>query len=151
MTPTESACSIERSLSIVGERWTLLILRDAFRGLRRFDHFCGDLGISRNLLVNRLQKLVDNGILEKRLYQTRPRRYEYWLTPKGVDLSPALVALMHWGDKHLSDTSGPPLVLTHARCGEPLHQELVCPSCAQKIPPGSIRSRRGPGAVTVDR
>lgn len=150
MSRNRSACSIERTLSIIGERWTLLILRDAFRGVHRFDHFCSDLGIARNLLANRLQKLVDHDIFEKRLYQARPRRYEYWLTPKGVDLSPALVALMRWGDKHLSDTAGPPLVLTHVDCGEPLHQEFVCRSCNVTVTPGGIRSRPGPGSPLVE-
>jgi DNA-binding HxlR family transcriptional regulator len=149
MSLTRSASSIERTLSVIGERWSLLILRDAFRGVHRFDHFCSDLGIARNLLTNRLQKLVDHGILEKRLYEARPRRYEYWLTPKGVDLSPALVAMMRWGDKYLADTSGPPLVLTHAVCGEPLHQQFVCPVCNETVTPGRIRSRPGPGSPRV--
>ena len=88
---------------MIGDRWSLLILRDAFRGVRRFDELAADLGIARNLLADRLQKLVDHGILVKQPYQQRPVRYEYRLSAKGVDLSPALVALMRWGDKHVLD------------------------------------------------
>ena len=104
-------CSIARTLEVIGDRWTLLILRDAFRGVRRFDELQHDLGIARNVLTDRLHKLVDHGVLEKTPYQYRPARYEYRLTPKGVDLSPALVALMRWGDKWLSEDGRPPIVL----------------------------------------
>ena len=100
-------CSIAGTLEIIGDRWTILILRDAFRGVRRFDEIQQDLGIARNILTERLTKLVDHGVLEKRQYQDRPARYEYRLTPKGVDLSPALVALMRWGDKHLAGDDVP--------------------------------------------
>src|SRR3954466_13822696 len=96
-------CSIARTLEVIGDRWTLLILRDAFRGVRRFDDLQRDLGIARNILTDRLQKLVDHGVLMRRLYQERPPRYEYRLTRMGYDLSPALVALMRWGDQYLAD------------------------------------------------
>ena len=134
-------CSIAGTLEVIGDRWTILILRDAFRGVRRFDDFQRDLGIARNLLTDRLRKLVDQEILEKHLYQAHPPRYEYRLTPKGVDLSPALVALMRWGDKHLSDGE-PPVSLLHDRCGEPLDQTFVCWTCDQTVTPGHIRSNR---------
>src|SRR3712207_4660988 len=90
-------CSVARALEVVGERWTLLILRDAFLGVRRFDDFQRNLGIARNVLNARLQRLVEEGLLERRLYQQRPERYEYCLTEQGQDLWPALVALMQWG------------------------------------------------------
>ena len=94
------ACSIARSLELIGERWTLLIVRDVFRGLRRFDEIQESLGIARNVLANRLDRLVEEGILEKRRYQEHPPRCEYFLTEKGIDLWPVLVSLIKWGDKH---------------------------------------------------
>jgi len=102
-------CSIARSLEILGERWTLLILRDAFFGLRRFDEFHASLGLARNVLATRLARLVDEGILEQVLYSERPERYEYRLTPKGRELGIALAALRQWGDKYLS--AKPPRLL----------------------------------------
>ena len=142
----DQLCSIAASLQLIGDRWSLLILRDAFRGVRRFDELAADLGIARNLLADRLQKLVDHGILVKQPYQQRPVRYEYRLSAKGIDLSPALVALMRWGDKHVLDES-PPVVLVHDRCGTPLEQTLTCPECAEAVSPRAIKSRPGPGAV----
>ena len=142
----DQLCSIAASLQLIGDRWSLLILRDAFRGVRRFDELAADLGIARNLLADRLQKLVDHGILVKQPYQQRPVRYEYRLSAKGIDLSPALVALMHWGDKHVLGES-PPVVLVHDRCGTPLEQTLTCPQCAEAVTPRAIKSRPGPGAV----
>jgi DNA-binding HxlR family transcriptional regulator len=135
-------CSIASTLQTVGEKWTLLILRDAFRGVRRFDDFATDLGIARNLLTDRLAKLVDHGILAKVPYQDRPPRYEYRLTAKGLDLSPALVAFMHWGDKHLANDE-PPVILVHDECGAPLDQVFVCWRCDVTITPRQIRSRPG--------
>lgn len=140
----ESMCSIAAALQVIGDRWTLLILRDAFRGVRRFDDLATDLGIARNVLADRLQKLVDHGLLIKVPYQTRPTRYEYRLTARGVDLSPALVALMHWGDKHLADDQAP-VVLVHDRCGAPVDQRFVCPSCDREVTPRQLKSRPGPG------
>ena len=142
-------CSIAGTLEVIGDRWTILILRDAFRGVRRFDELQRDLGIARNVLADRLGKLVDHGIMERRLYQTRPERYEYRLTAKGIDLSPALVALMRWGDKHLCGQTGPPLELVHDECGEALDQQFVCWSCDTTVTPSAIRSRPGPGATTA--
>lgn len=132
-------CSIAGTLDVIGDRWTMLILRDSFRGVRRFDQFQRDLGIARNLLADRLTKLVDHDVLEKRLYQAHPPRYEYRLTPRGVDLSPALVALMRWGDKWLAG-GNPPVALLHDRCGQPLDQAFVCWTCDQTITPLDIRS-----------
>jgi DNA-binding HxlR family transcriptional regulator len=135
-------CSIAGTLEIIGDRWTILILRDAFRGVRRFDEIQHDLGIARNVLADRLAKLVDAGILEKRKYQDRPARYEYRLTPKGVDLSPALVALMRWGDKHLAG-GDVPTVLVHDQCGTALDQTFICWHCDSTVEPTAIRSRPG--------
>ncbi|MGI8793304.1 MAG: winged helix-turn-helix transcriptional regulator [Acidimicrobiales bacterium] len=139
-------CSIAGTLDVIGDRWTMLILRDAFRGVRRFEEIQRDLGIARNILTDRLQKLVDAGVLDRQPYQHRPPRYEYRLTAKGIDLSPALVALMRWGDKWVAGVEGPPLVLTHRSCGEPLDQTFVCWTCDSTVTPLGISSRPGPGA-----
>ena len=133
-------CSIAATLEVIGDRWSILILRDAFRGVRRFEEIQHDLGIARNVLTERLTKLVDHGVLEKRQYQDRPPRYEYRLTPKGVDLSPALVALMRWGDKHLAGDDAP-TVLVHEACGQPLDQTFICWDCDTTVEPAAIRSR----------
>ncbi len=142
-TPAEEqlACSIASTLEVIGDRWTILILRDAFRGIRRFDHFHRDLGVARNLLADRLAKLVEHGVLAKALYEERPPRYEYRLTDKGRDLSPALVALMRWGDQYQAGPAGPPIELIHAGCGNTLDQVFVCWQCDTTAQPGEIRSR----------
>jgi DNA-binding HxlR family transcriptional regulator len=133
------ACSIAATLGFVGDRWSLLILRDAFRGVRRFADLRDDLGIARNILADRLDKLVDAGILERVPYQERPLRHEYRLTAKGRDLSPALIALMRWGDRWASDGE-PPTLLVHDACGAELEQLLRCPDCEVEVTPTHIRS-----------
>lgn len=137
-------CSIATTLDVIGDRWSLLILRDVFRGARRFSEIQTDLGIAKNLLSDRLSNLVGHGVLERIPYQDRPVRYEYRLTPKGADLSTALIALMGWGDRWYA-TGGAPTVLVHERCGEPLEQVVRCPNCEETVSPGAIRSRPGPG------
>lgn len=141
---SELDCSIQATLDLVGDRWTLLILRDIFRGVHRFSQIAEDLGIAKNLLADRLTRLVDHGILHKVPYQERPLRHEYRLTPKGMDLSPALVALMGWGDRWASGGE-PPTVLIHDSCGTALEQVLLCPECDETVQPSHIRSRPGPG------
>jgi DNA-binding HxlR family transcriptional regulator len=133
-------------VEVIGDRWTVLILRDAFRGVRRFDELASDLGIARNLLASRLRRLVEHGVLQKVPYQERPTRYEYRLTPMGIDLSPALVALMHWGDKYRRGAEAPPLALVHSTCGHELDQVFLCRHCGEEVSPLGIRSRPGPGA-----
>ncbi len=133
-------CSIETTLEIIGDRWSLLILRDAFRGVRRFTEIQADLGIAKNLLSDRLRKLVEHGVLERVPYQDRPVRYEYRLTAKGADLSPALIALMRWGDRWYAHGQ-PPTVLVHDECGTTLDQRVSCPSCDVVVTPGHVRSR----------
>jgi len=140
-------CSIAATLAIIGDRWTLLILRDIFRGVRRFSQLESDLGIAKNLLADRLAKLVDHDVVEKVPYQTRPVRNEYRLTAKGADLSTALIALMGWGDRWYA-TEGAPTVLVHEDCGTPIEQTVRCPQCAESINPGRIKSRPGPGRST---
>lgn len=142
-TATE-ACSIAATLGVIGDRWTILILRDVFRGVRRFGQLQADLGIARNILSDRLQRLVDHGVLEQVPYQQRPLRHEYRLTAKGADLSPSLVALMHWGDRWYAQDR-PPTVLVHDDCGTPLEQVTRCPACDVDVTPTHIASRPGPG------
>lgn len=141
------ACSIQRTLDVIGDRWILLILRDIFRGVRRFSLIQSDLGIARNLLSDRLNGLVDAGIVDKVAYQDRPVRYEYCLTSKGRDLSPSLVALMRWGDDWYSE-SGAPTELIHDDCGTRLELQAWCTTCNTPVAPTHIRSRPGPGHLT---
>jgi DNA-binding HxlR family transcriptional regulator len=126
-------CSLARSLAVVGDRWTLLILRDAFLGIRRFDDFQSSTGIARRVLTERLTKLVDDGILERRLYQERPTRNEYRLTAKGLDLYPVILALVHWGDAHYAGEAGPPLLHRHKACGHVFRSELCCSECGETV------------------
>ncbi len=146
--PDSRECSIAATLAIIGDRWTLLILRDIFRGVRRFGQLETDLGIAKNLLADRLAKLVDHQVVEKVPYQTRPVRNEYRLTTKGADLSTALIALMGWGDRWYA-ADGAPTVLVHEDCGTPIEQAVRCPQCAEAVNPGRIKSRPGPGRSDV--
>ena len=138
-------CSLARALEIVGERWTLLIVRDALLGLRRFDDFQEDLGVARNVLADRLRRLVEHGILERVRYQERPERFEYQLTERGRELMMAIFALMHWGDRHLAGRAGPPRLAEHRDCGGAVVEQLTCTSCGQALTPGEITTRPGPG------
>ena len=124
----------------------MLVLRDAFRGIHRFDDFRRDLGVARPILSDRLRKLVDAAVMEKILYSDHPPRYEYRLTAMGIELSPALVALMRWGDKYLSGSGGPPSILVHAPCGTELAQGFWCQTCKSVFTPIDIASTPGPGA-----
>jgi DNA-binding HxlR family transcriptional regulator len=137
-------CSIARTWSVVGERWTMMILREAFRGSRKYDEFEAKLGLGRNILSDRLRILVDRGIMDRQLYQRRPDRYEYRLTDKGADLYPVLVSLMRWGDKHMVDE--PPVRLIHEACGKPADPEMTCVSCQEPIGWGDVRTEFADGA-----
>jgi DNA-binding HxlR family transcriptional regulator len=141
-------CSVARTLELVGERWTLLIVRDAFLGVRRFEDFQRSLGVARNVLSDRLARLVEAGILERRRYQERPERFEYRLTEKGRELRTALVALMRWGDKHLAP-AGPPRIVEHVGCGGNAVPTLVCDECGAALGDRDVTSRPGPGTVAV--
>ena len=141
------ACSIAGALEVIGERWSLLIVRNVFLGLRRFDEIQENLGIARNVLQTRLQRLQEHGVLEKRLYQERPARYEYRLTEKGLDLWPTMVSLMQWGDHYAAPAAGPPVLLEHRGCGGPLDEHRVCAACGLKLAPRDVRALPGPGAT----
>ena len=142
-------CSIARTVAVLGERWTLVILREAFSRRRRFEDIQRDLGIARNILADRLQRLVAEGILERRAYQQRPERFEYRLTDKGRDLYPVLIALMQWGDRYTAGEAGPPVELIHELCGEHTHPRLVCDHCGEPIDPRDVRPQPGPGLLAA--
>lgn len=133
-------CSIARSLNLIGDDWTLLILRDVLQhGLRRFDELQKHLGIATNVLTVRLKRLTDEGLLEQRAYQDNPPRYEYVPTEKARDLGPVLVQLIVWGNKHLAGRKGPPQRLVHAACGHEMVPERVCSHCHEPLARGSVR------------
>ena len=125
-------CSIARALEVVGERWTLLIIRDVFLGIRRFEDLQRDLGVARNVLQVRLERLVEEGILVKRPYQERPLRSEYRLTEKGADLWPVLVALLQWGDRYGIEGERP-TILRHRGCGGELDDRRRCVACGADV------------------
>lgn len=126
-------CSIARALEQVGERWTLLIIRDAQLGVTRFDAFLASLGLARNVLTDRLRGLVRHGIFERVPYQQRPLRHEYRLTAKGRELGPVLIAMMHWGDRHLAGQDGPSRIVEHAGCAGQVELRLTCLECGGSI------------------
>jgi DNA-binding HxlR family transcriptional regulator len=142
-------CSIANALEVVGERWTLLIVRDVMAGNRRFDELQKGLGVARNVLANRLGRLVDEDILERRAYQSNPVRYEYFLTEKGLDLWPALVALLSWGDRHSPYPGGPPMLIVHKECGGAVNDRGVCESCGETLNARDARALPGPGLETA--
>ena len=139
-------CSVAQCLEVVGEWWSMLIVRDAFLGVTRFDQFHERLGISRNVLNQRLSHLVTAGVLERTPYSTRPVRHEYRLTRKGRDLWPVLTAMRQWGDTHAAP-DGPPLVLVHRACGHVVDAVLSCSACGARIAATDVRATPGPGAV----
>jgi DNA-binding HxlR family transcriptional regulator len=137
--------SVGGALALVGERWTLLILREAFFGVRRFGQLARNLDIPRPTLSSRLRTLVDAGVLERVLYARDPDRHEYRLTDAGRDLFGAIVALMRWGDAHLAGPEGPPIVLRHNACGEIADPRLTCQHCGEEIDARNVTPEPGPG------
>lgn len=142
----QQACSVARTLSVIGDRWTLLILRDCFLKVRRFEHFQDRLGIGRPILADRLQKLVDSFVLTKVAYQERPMRYEYRLTQKGLDLYPVVISIVHWGDMHMAGKKGRPVLHRHKDCGHLFDPVLVCSECDEPLDPRHVHVEIGPGA-----
>jgi DNA-binding HxlR family transcriptional regulator len=126
-------CSVARTLEVIGDRWTLLVVRDLFFGLRRFEDLQRDLGVARNVLSDRLTRLADEGIVERGLYQERPERYEYRLTSKGKDLWPVMISLMKWGDRHALDEGGAPTRVVHKNCGGEIDERFNCRRCGELI------------------
>ncbi|HEX3605116.1 MAG TPA: helix-turn-helix domain-containing protein [Candidatus Dormibacteraeota bacterium] len=140
-------CSVARALEVVGERWTLLIIRDALNGVRRFEDFQRDLGLARNILADRLQRLCAAGVLERVRYSERPERYEYRLTEVGRDLWPAVIALRNWGDRHLAPPEGKPLRLEHRHCGGEVEHRVFCADCGEGLRVWDVVRHPGPGAA----
>jgi DNA-binding HxlR family transcriptional regulator len=143
---SEENCSVARTVSVIGDRWNLLILRDCFLRARRFEDFQERLGITRPILASRLKQLVDAFALVKVPYQQRPVRYEYRLTQKGLDLYPIVMAIVHWGDVHMSGKKGRPLLHTHDLCGKDFDPVMVCSQCGEPLVAKQVHLRRGPGA-----
>lgn len=139
----KQVCSVARALAVVGERWTLLILRDAFLGTRRFDQFQHNLGITRHRLSERLGKLVEQGVLVRVPYSERPLRHEYRLTRKGLALYPVLMSLSRWGDEWMADEQGVPVEYVHRRCGKRTQPVMSCSECGEVLRPEHVQPRLG--------
>ena len=144
-------CSIARSLEVVGERWSLLIIRNVGLGMNRFEPLRENLGITRSVLTTRLNSLIEYGILEKRRYSERPPRYEYHLTEKGRDLAPVLLQLMWWGDRYYPEAGGPPTVAVHKSCGGALDRHMVCEKCGEAVEADRVYLKPGPGRDAEDK
>jgi DNA-binding HxlR family transcriptional regulator len=144
-------CSIARALEVVGERWTILILRNVALGIHRFDEQQRQLGIARNVLAARLERLVDEGILERRPYGARPLRHEYHFTEKGRALGPVLIELKHWGDTYARAPAGVPLILRHRDCGGEVGTRCVCDRCGKAATFQDLVAEAGPGADPAAR
>jgi DNA-binding HxlR family transcriptional regulator len=144
-------CTIGATIAIIGEKWTFLVLREAFNGVRRFDDMQRRTGAPRQVLSDRLARLVERGLLRKVPYQERGQRsrQEYRLTEAGLDLYPLLVALMQWGDRHAAGPAGPPALLTHRDCGEPVRLELTCAAGHRLASAREVTPLPGPGARKI--
>jgi len=142
----EMTCSIARTLDIAGEPWTPLILRDLFVGIRRFDDLQRDLGISRKVLTQRLNHLLNHGIVERRPYTDKPVRYDYLLTDKGWELCDVLLAITAWGDRWTADEQGPPVILHHTTCRHTAHAIITCSACNEPLRARDVHVTPGPGA-----
>lgn len=142
----DTHCSVARTLEIVSDPWSFLLLREAYFGVRRFDHFKSSLGIPGSTLASRLQRLVKDGLFKQARYQVTPVRHEYRLTEKGRDLYPSMLILMNWGDRWLAGPEGPPLSVLHKTCGQPTSALVACSHCHQKIDIKDVTYRDGPGA-----
>ncbi len=139
-------CSVAQCLEVVGEWWSLLIVRDCFMGVTRFDDFVERLGIARNVLRQRLSTLVEAGVLERVPYSERPLRHEYRLTDKGRDLWPVITAMRQWGDRYAAE-HGPPVRIRHRACGHVVDPVLVCPDCGEPVEARDYTALPGPGAT----
>ncbi|MER5625726.1 helix-turn-helix domain-containing protein [Streptosporangium sp. NPDC002544] len=145
----DMACSIARTLDIVGEPWSPLILRNVYVGITRFDQIQQSLDISRKVLTERLKWLVENDVLERREYSSRPPRHEYALTAKGLELCDLLLVMVRWGDRWTAGEAGPPVLYRHHACGEISHVELHCSVCDRPMRAADIDVLPGPGAASV--
>ena len=141
-------CSVARTLSVIGDRWTMLIVRDAFLGTRRFEAFQASLGLTRHRLADRLKRLTDEGIFERVPYREHPTRFEYKLTAKGRDLYPVLISLVAWGNRWMAGEAGPPVEHVHVPCGTRATPHLTCPGCGEPVDPRQMRAEIGPGLAS---
>lgn len=141
------SCSVASTLEVIGERWTMHVLREAFVGVRRFEDFRRNIGVARNILSDRLNTLVAGGILRRELYSERPPRYEYRLTRKGVDLYGILIELMKWGDRWTPSPEGPAVVLRHRDCGALIEPVLACPECGKAVHAWDLEALPGPATT----
>lgn len=139
----DQPCSVARSTAVIGDRWTLMILRDCFLGVRRFEAFQERLGISRTIIADRLKLLTDEGVLRKVAYQERPVRHEYRLTEKGLDLYPVILAIVSWGDRHYADDRGPPILRRHKACGCDFQPVMSCSECGEAVGAREVEARAG--------
>ena len=142
----DMACSIARTLEVIGEPWSPLVLRDVYVGIRRFDELQAELGISRKVLTERLNHLVDHGVLERRPYDSRPR-HEYHLTQMGTELVDVLMVMVGWGDRWLAGKAGPPVLYRHHACGEVSSVDLRCARCGEPMRADDVDVLPGPGAA----
>ena len=140
-------CSIARSLEVVGERWSLLIVRSVLLGVHRFDDLLEELGITRSVLTTRLQRLVDEGVLKRVPYQERPPRHEYRATAKGRELFPVIAHLLRWGDAHYPEPAGVPRIIEHRGCGGRPDDHLLCDRCGEPLSYFNAAVRPGPGSA----
>lgn len=143
----EMRCSLARGLEMIGDWWSPLIIRDLFLNVVRFDELVEDLGISRNLLTRRLKSLVENGVIERTVYQRRPPRYEYRLTEAGRDLVPAILALTAWGDRWAQPKEGSPILFVHKTCGHQFQPQVSCSACGEAISADTVTPIPGPGGA----
>ena len=139
----QEPCSVARSVAVIGDRWTLMILRDCFLGVRRFEAFQERLGISRTIIADRLKHLTEEGVLKRVPYQEHPTRHEYRLTDKGLDLHPVVMAIVHWGDRHYAGEAGPPLLHRHKTCGCDFHPVQTCSECGEPVDARAVETRPG--------
>jgi DNA-binding HxlR family transcriptional regulator len=144
-------CSVAKALEVIGERWSLLIVRDVMHGHRRFGEMQESLGIARNVLSARLERLIEEDILERRAYSESPPRYEYFLTQKGLDLWPALIALLNWGDRYSPSPEGPRRLIVHKECGGTVSERGICESCGKVLTARDARQVPGPGALALSQ
>ena len=140
-------CPVGAAVDYFGDRWMLLVLREAFFGVRQFEELLRNTGAARNILTNRLGRLVEGGILEKQLYSERPPRSEYRLTEKGIDLWPVIIAMSSWGQKWGELEAGPPIRLEHKGCGAVMEPRLTCPECGEALDARSVRVVPGPAIL----
>jgi DNA-binding HxlR family transcriptional regulator len=142
----EEPCSLARTVAVIGDRWSLLILRECFLRKRRFEAFQASLGITRHLLAERLKKLVRFGVLRRIPYQESPKRYEYILTQKGLDLYPIIMSIVHWGNIHMVDARGRPMLHEHKACGKLFDPVMICSECGEPVAAKGVHVHPGPGA-----